>query len=694
VADIKMVIDGNPVVVPDTATILEAATQAGIQIPTLCHVAELKRFTSCYMCVVQVEGLPRPVPSCSTQVGDGMVVHTNSPAIRETRRTALELLVSDHCGDCYAPCHLACPTGIDIQGFLKAIAEGNDRASLELIKDAMPLPASLGRICPHPCETECRRNRVDEPLGICWSHRFVADKDLRRPDGYVPEVAPETGHKVAVVGAGPAGLSAAYHLRRKGHAVTIFEMQEAAGGMLRWGIPYYRLPAAVLDAEIKVITDMGVEIRYGQKMGRDFTIGSLKEAGYEAIFLGLGAQEASRMRVDGEDLPGVWSGLKFLAKIARGESVDVGDRVLVVGGGNTAIDSARTARRLGAKEVVILYRRTREEMPALDVEIEAALQEGIQIEYLTAPVSVQALAGELSLTCQRMELGAPDASGRRRPVPVKGSEYVQGCTTIISAIGQRVDMECLEGEDMACTLDGRINVDPVTGATSIPGVFAGGDCVTGPDIAVRALGAGRLAAASIDQMLNGRPVIGYGKEFRSTMGALAEVDPARFARYDKAPRVHMPELSIEQRVAGFDEVELGLEEEQARKEAKRCLECGCAAVLTCKLKQFAGEYGAEASVWAGKMRGYAYDGSHPDLYQETGKCIQCGACVRACRDVRGLEVWSFVYRGFEARVLPYFGLPLGQTTCDGCLDCVKVCPTGALVARRPERLKDVTLTKK
>lgn len=315
------------------------------------------------------------------------------------------------------------------------------------------------------------------------------------------------------------------------------------------------------------------------------------------------------------------------------------------------------------------------------------MQEGIQIEYLTAPMSVRNLAEDLSLTCQRMELGEADRSGRRRPVPVKGSEFSKTCTTIISAIGQRIDMECLEGEDVACTLDGRITVDTVTGATTIPGVFAGGDCVTGPDIAVRAIGSGRLAAAAIDQFLRGEPVIGYGHEFASTMGPLNEVDPERFVRYQKAGRAQNPEISLERRVSTFDEVETGLAPEQALAEARRCLECGCAAVETCKLKLFATEYGADAAEWAGKRRGYTFDGSHPELIHETGKCIQCGACVRACRDVRKLEVFTFVARGFDARVLPYFGLPLGKTTCDGCLECVKVCPTGALVATHPERVE-------
>ena len=325
----------------------------------------------------------------------------------------------------------------------------------------------------------------------------------------------------------PARLASArrYHLRRKGHAVTIFEKQEAAGGMMRWGIPYYRLPAELLDAEVQVITDLGVEIRYGQELGKTVTIEGLKAEGYGAIFVGVGAQEASSMRVEGEDLPGVMSGLDFLGRVARGERPDLGDSVFVVGGGNTAIDSARTARRLGVEDVTILYRRTRAEMPALEIEIEEALAEGVKIEFLSAPVAVQTIHDELSMTCQRMELGEPDASGRRRPVPVKGSEYNATCGTIISAIGQRIDMECLEGEKVICSVDGRIEIDELTMETTIRGVFAGGDCVTGPDIAVRASGAGRLAAASIDQYLRGEPVIGLRVPLQLQHGAARSGGP-------------------------------------------------------------------------------------------------------------------------------------------------------------------------
>ena len=639
------------------------------------------------MCVVEVEGSPKPVPSCATAVTDGIKVTTDSPNIRQTRRTCLELLLSDHSGDCYAPCHLTCPTGIDIQGFLELIAAGEDRTSLELIKDATPFPSSLGRICPHPCEDQCRRTRVEEPVSICWSHRYVGDKDLASDERYLPHCQPDTGHRVAVIGAGPAGLSAAYHLRRMGHAVTVFEKQEAAGGMMRWGIPYYRLPADLLDSEVQVIADLGVEIQYGRVLGRDISLESLKADGYEAIFVGVGAQESSSMRVEGEDLPGVMSGLDFLARVARGVHPDLGNSVVVVGGGNTAIDSARTAVRLGVKDVTILYRRTRAEMPALEIEIEEALAEGVKIEFLSAPVSVQSVQEQLSLTCQRMELGEPDASGRRRPVPIAGSEFSTTCGTVISAIGQRIDMECLKGESVTCSMDGRVSIDDLTMETTIPGVFAGGDCVTGPDIAVRASGHGRLAAVSIDQYLNSVPVVGYGFRFNSTMGELDEVDPERFARYVPSPRAQMPMITLARRRSTFDMVEQGFDEETVRGEASRCVECGCAAVKTCKLKEYATGYGARQDAWAGDRRGYAIDLSHPDLFMETGKCIQCGACVRACRDVKKLEVFTFVNRGFEARVLPYFGLPLADTTCDGCGECLKVCPTGALVSTHPEKLE-------
>lgn len=675
-------LDGKKVEVETGTTILEAARAVGKFIPTLCHNEDLRPFASCFICVVEIEGRNNLVPSCSTTVTEGMVVTTESERVHRARRTCVELLLSDHEGDCLGPCMSECPAGIDIPGFIKHMAEGNDRAALELIKANMPLPAILGRVCTRPCEDGCRRQLVEESVAVCHLKRFAADKVTASGDEYIPETAPPSGKKVAVVGAGPAGLTAAYYLQILGHQCTVFDMHEKAGGMARYGIPSFRLPRDVIEAEVNVIEKLGAEFRYNIKMGRDVTLDQLR-GDYDAVFLGLGAQLAKPMRIEGEDTEGVLSGIGFLGASSRDESMKIGNRVMVVGGGNTAIDAARTALRLGAKEVSILYRRTRAEMPALDLEINAAEEEGVRLDILAAPVGVERAAdGTLNVTCIRMELGEPDDSGRRRPVPQEGSEHVRVVDDVISAIGQDVDPTDCDGLDL--TKWKSIDADTHKCTTNMENVFAGGDCVTGADIAVTAVAAGRRGAISIDQYLQGQPVLGDTKLYNHTMGRIDEVDEIVVADFEKSDRLPMPELEPLERIKSFAEVETGFNEATVREEAERCMECGCRDAHECRLRDYATVSGADQHRYKGVKRLFERDDSHAKVVYDSHKCIQCGNCVRLTEEVLGTSAMGFTGRGISARVKPAMGRKLKEVDSEGLEKIVETCPVGALTCQDDE----------
>ena len=404
-------------------------------------------------------------------------------------------------------CEETCPINLDIRGYVGLIADGKFKESLDLIKEKLPFPATIGRVCPHPCEEECNRNEFDNvPLCIRDLKRFVADQagtGKSRPALQKPEV---NGKKVAIIGAGPAGLTCAHDLAKSGCRVTVFEEFPVNGGMLAVGIPKYRLPRKVLNSEIEDIKNLGVEIKSNTRIGKDISFDDLLKEGYHAFFIAIGAHISQSARMEGEDTPGVVPGVNFLRDLNLEKDVKVEDRVAVIGGGNVAMDAARSSLRLGAKQVTILYRRSRQEMPASDEEIEAALHEGIKIEYLVAPLGAVKNNNKVAgIKCIRMELGEPDASGRRRPIPIKGSEFEIELDMIIPAIGQTSDLTFLPSDGSIKTTDwGTIIVDSESLSTSRKGVYAGGDCVTGPGIAIEAIAAGKKAALSIDDYLKGK----------------------------------------------------------------------------------------------------------------------------------------------------------------------------------------------
>jgi len=479
-----------------------------------------------------------------------------------------------------APCMEACPIHLDIPAYVESIREGKFAASLETIRERLPLPGTVGRVCVRPCEAHCRRALLDEPISIKYLKRFVADDELSHHQHPVYRItaSAKTG-KVAVVGAGPAGLTCAFHLARRGHRVTVFERLAEPGGMSAVGIPDYRLPRPILRGEVTRIQKMGVEIRYNTAVGKDIALSQL-EQDFDAVFIGIGAQGSSAMRVEGEDkgYAGYIPGVRYLLDINQGrDPYPEGKKVVVIGGGNVAIDCVRSSFRIGKQDVHLVYRRTRKEMPADAVEIHDAEEEKVAFHFLTTPVRVLAENGKVvGLECIRMELGEPDASGRRRPVPVPGSEFVFDCDTVVPAIGQQIDLSLLEGTaGLKTTRWNTIAVDDVTKQSSRPKIFSAGDCETGPGALITACAGGRRAAASIDRLINGlAPEPGEDSSFAKLFAAVGVYDPdEKIGLAGRRPRRQLEMLPPEKRKFSFDEVEAGYPPPAAVAEASRCLRC-------------------------------------------------------------------------------------------------------------------------
>ena len=669
---ITYTIDGVKVVAEPSDTILTSATRAGVEIPTLCFDKRTAIYGACGLCLVEVEGVPKLLRACSARPQEGYVVHLHTERVDRARKTALELLLSDHTGDCRGPCKLNCPAMTDCQKYVGEIREGRYKDAVSTIYEAFPLPASIGRVCPHPCEDACRRKMVEEPISIAFLKAFAADKIEADGDPYEVQCEPETGKRVAIIGGGPAGLTAAYFLRRYGHAVTIYDKQPKLGGMLRYGIPEYRLPKAVLDREIQIILDAGVEVHTNTQLGRDVQFDELRTQ-YDAVLLAIGAWKSMPMRVPGEDLDGVYGGIDFLERLGLGERPVLGERVAVCGGGNTAMDCCRTAVRLGAKEVYVVYRRTRNEMPAADIEIEEAEEEGVTFKFLANPIEFYGEDGHVSgMKLQIMELGEPDASGRRRPVPVEGATEDIPIDNVLMAIGQGADCEGVDAGLL--TQRGTIACDELTFRTSIDNVFAAGDVTNrGAGIAIQAIAEAQKAALCINNYLEGDEVRAQVPYF-----VTQEKTPEDFEDEPKQKREKMPGLTPEQRRDNFEPIYFGFSEEQALREASRCLECGCHDYFDCRLIRYANAFDIDPERFAGEMHDREdVPVASEVIIHDPDKCVLCGLCYRICDQEVGKTFLGLYNRGFSTVVNPMVP-DEARTFCASCLKCVEACPTGAM----------------
>lgn len=710
---VQIVIDGKFRIVDSEQSLLDAAKVCGIEIPSLCGANRNGEKIPCDLCVVEVEsgGIQR---SCELDVYDGLTVVTQSEALSEHRRNALNKIMEDHYADCEAPCKTACPAGVDIQSYLYHIAQNDHQKAIEVIKRTLPMPLSIGRVCPAFCETECRRNLVDESIAIRQLKRHAADADLSAQEAYLPERKSSKDKRVAIVGGGPGGLTSGYYLSNEGYEVTVFESMPKAGGWLRYGIPEYRLPKSILDKEIELMCRNGMQIQCDKKLGVDFTLSSLS-AEYDAVCLAVGASKAVEMHYSGSDLEGCYLGVDYLKDYVTEHHYTTGKKVAIIGGGNTAIDCARTAIRAGA-DTTLIYRRTRDEMPAEDYEIEEAEHEGVKFHFLTNPA--ENIADEhgrvKEIRLEKMKLGPADASGRRSP-KATGEFFTEAFDTVIAAVSQKPDLSFMDDEALEIPLTrwNTADADPNTMHSGTGNIFSIGDFRRGPATAVEAVADGRIAAQAIDRFFNGDmeviPVTPFNARKEKK---LAHVDREHFKNIEKMARKIMPELTPEQREQSFEEVETGFDNLDAIAEAARCLECGCQANTQCDLRDYSTEYGANqhfehAKGFEGAVsiqsqeywqthraketrQKFEIDASTEFIVFDANRCISCGQCVQACREESVQGVLSFMTDkdgrpASKPECRPNFGVNstlMGDSRCVQCGACIQACPTGAMTDAR------------
>jgi len=720
-------IDDKSYHIKESQTIMDVAYENDIFIPGLCYGENLPPTGACGLCVVECEDNKKLIRACATPATDGIKVYTKTQKVIEVRKQLLELTLSTHKGDCKPPCQLACPAESNCQGYISLIKADKLQEAIMLLKETHPFPLSIAMICPRPCEKECRRQLVDSPVNIAGLKQFIAETDLKSASPYIPEISLDkktentlknhqilmypshlqgkdyeertenilslvtsnkTSASVSIIGGGPAGLTAAFFLRKAGFEVKVYDKMPKMGGLLRYGIPEYRLPKATLDAELDILKKMGIEFINNMKAenhakGNKSTLELLRKTN-NAVIIAIGAGASKPLGCKGENARGVLGGIDFLKAVACNRPIRLGKRVVVIGGSNTAMDVARTAIRLGAKQVIVAYRRSKEEMPASMHEILAAFTEGVEFMYLVAPLKITEEKGYVTgIALDEMRLGEPDSSGRKTPIPTGITKHVRA-NTIITAVGQDVIIEGLEPLD-DLSIDNEFR-------TKFPDVYVIGDATGKTSYAIEAIAQGRKVANIIIEN-----VLKEESKQPTFLPKVLVSDTTKtekdFSHVNKVRRGEEFSLEPSDNMLGFlayhgvlDELRPTIKESfpqlianKAKEEADRCLSCGCASYDKCKLINLANMYNANPKAFSVPLHrkpNSSQDTRHATIKRDTGKCTLCGLCVKVC-DREGHEVFSAINRGFETTIDTAFNEALPEK-CSTCGKCVKHCPVGAL----------------
>jgi formate dehydrogenase major subunit len=694
-AAVQLTVDGRQLTAREGETVLDVARREGIDIPALCHQEGMAAWGACRLCMVEVEGLDKLQAACTTWVKDGQVVKTNTKRVRARRESYLKMYLSDHNAYCEAPCSHACPTHIDIPAYMAALASGDAGGAASIVREDLPFPGILGRVCPRYCEPVCRRGDVDEPIAICALHRAAADHSNTL---LVPGVP--TGRRVAVIGAGPAGLAAAWFLTQGGHEVTMYDANEEPGGTLRYSIPEFRLPGKVVEKELEPLWEAGVRFIGESELGYEVDPDGLFDAGFDAVIISVGNWEESKHVIPGDDA--ALNGLELLKRVREGRAVKFTQKVVVIGDGVTAFDVARTARRKGAKDVVVVAQHEADDIPVGARDLAAALEEGVKVEFGALTKKVKTKGGKAQgVECVRVVR----EKGRRKEV--RGSRFELAATTVVMATGYAPRLG--DSADYLPLADSRLIANYYTGRTPEEGVFAAGDAITGSRSVIHAVAGGKRSALAVDAWLrgedledlearlavfNGLPYLDQLKD-EAQLGELgerlAERSPVWLkmgASAESAARATMPKVGKQKRLTATDlEVEKGYSLAAARAEASRCLQCECPSNGACDLQKLGVEYDVtdnDLVVKGNLVRQVEPQYEHPFIRRDMSRCIACGKCVRVCRDVAGPACYDFTGRGFTINVDTPYSDALQLADCISCGRCVTSCPTGSLTFNERE----------